>query len=810
MELLAPAGSPEHLIAALDGGADAVYLGGKSFSARKFAGNFSPEEMQDAVRLAHTRGVAVYVTLNTLIGDIEMESLKEYLVFLSSINIDGLLIQDLGCIDLIKELAPNIPLHASTQMTVSNLAGVKFLESLGFKRVVLSRELSLTEIRNIVSSCSVEIEVFIHGALCVCYSGQCLMSSFSGGRSGNRGACAQPCRKPYELVDLSGQTINKEKGRYILSLKDLIGLDSVPQLLDAGVKSLKIEGRMKSPEYVYNTVSAYRKAIDAAEEGAVFKDHGKEVIRLKSEFNRGYTTGYLDDDISADMVTEFAPGNRGIEAGVVRNIHHDEFEFASAADIRRQSATGITFISNKRTIEFVPMKNVYRKGRGIYQVKTKIRPMTKGQVFWILDPEKNTYTLKDMDQKILIDASLSAKPDRNVELIIRDQDGNVAKITSSYIAQTAMHGATQDSIVREQLSRLGNTVFELNDLEVSNEGCLLPKSVLNHLRQDAILELQDIRVKRHEENIKTGEENWTGTNISQTLDEKKDARIWVRTNSLRHIKEAVSQGIKGFIFGGDSFDHVPVKMDDYMKAAEFCRNNDAEIIFATPRVVRDKYEKQASRRFLKILENVRPDGILVEFLGALEWLKDLHDGIPVYAGSSLNIFNSEAADTLTRWGFSGVLLSQELTIPQIRGIRRESRIPLAVYAYGRTELMVSEYCVINSVCGDIDKSHCPGYCQQKRYFLKDDTGRLFPVRTDEWCHMHIQNSSVLDMRPYISQLAESGIKALCLDFRGIDESVSDVCSDYVQILNGNKMPPDPSERGNSRKISRGHFFKGVL
>ena len=456
------------------------------------------------------------------------------------------------------------------------------------------------------------------------------------------------------------------------------------------------------------------------------------------------------------------------------------------------------------------MKNVYRKGRGIYQVKTKIRPMTKGQVFWILDPGKNTYTLKDMDQKILIDASLSAKPDRNVELIIRDQDGNVAKITSSYIAQTAMHGATQDSIVREQLSRLGNTVFELNDLEVSNEGCLLPKSVLNHLRQDAILELRDIRVKRHEENIKTGEENWTGANISQTLDEKKDARIWVRTNSLRHIKEAVSQGIKGFIFGGDSFDHVPVKMDDYMKAAEFCRNNDAEIIFATPRVVRDKYEKQASRRFLKILENVRPDGILVEFLGALEWLKDLHDGIPVYAGSSLNIFNSEAADTLTRWGFSGVLLSQELTIPQIRGIRRESRIPLAVYAYGRTELMVSEYCVINSVCGDIDKSHCPGYCQQKRYFLKDDTGRLFPVRTDEWCHMHIQNSSVLDMRPYISQLAESGINALCLDFRGIDESVSDVCSDYVQILNGNKMPPDPSERGNSRKISRGHFFKGVL
>ena len=267
MEILAPAGSPELLYAAVEAGADAVYLGGKLFSARRFAGNFTNEEMEEAVHFCHARNVAVYVTLNTLIADQEMKDAVPYLRFLDSIAIDGLLVQDLGVARLAHEIVPNLPLHASTQMTVSNLAGVKFLESLNFRRVVLSRELSLEEIEYISSHCHVEIEIFVHGALCVCYSGQCLMSSFIGGRSGNRGACAQPCRMPYNLTNASGEPFPSQNGKYLISLKDMSGLEDIERLAHSRVASLKIEGRMKSPEYVYDVVSSYRTALDMVEEG---------------------------------------------------------------------------------------------------------------------------------------------------------------------------------------------------------------------------------------------------------------------------------------------------------------------------------------------------------------------------------------------------------------------------------------------------------------------------------------------------------------------------------------------------------------
>ena len=226
MELLAPAGSKEQLIAALEAGADAIYMGGKLFSARKYAANFTEEEMIDAVKMCHVLGVPVYITLNTLIADSEWDALREYLKFLDSLRIDGLLVQDIGVAREVRELAPDIPLHASTQMTVSNLDGVNFLKNLNFKRAV-SRELSLKEIRQIASQTDMEIEVFVHGALCVCYSGQCLMSSFIGGRSGNRGACAQPCRLPYDLVNAKGHVFSEDCGPYLLSLKDMTGAPRV-------------------------------------------------------------------------------------------------------------------------------------------------------------------------------------------------------------------------------------------------------------------------------------------------------------------------------------------------------------------------------------------------------------------------------------------------------------------------------------------------------------------------------------------------------------------------------------------------------
>lgn len=263
IELLAPAGSWEALEAAVNAGADAVYMGGKAFGARQYASNFDREEMTRAVYFAHMHRVRLYITVNTLVDDSELKELADYLLFLNNVGVDGIIVQDLGVIRLARKIVPELPLHASTQMTVTNSGGVEFAVQAGLERTVLARELSLEEIK---AACDVgtEIETFIHGALCVCYSGQCLMSSLIGGRSGNRGRCAQPCRLPYKLVNKDGEDmlVGKDAGQYLLSPKDMNTLSILPQLIETGVISYKIEGRMKRPEYVAVVVDAYRRAID--------------------------------------------------------------------------------------------------------------------------------------------------------------------------------------------------------------------------------------------------------------------------------------------------------------------------------------------------------------------------------------------------------------------------------------------------------------------------------------------------------------------------------------------------------------------
>ncbi|MBQ2088305.1 MAG: U32 family peptidase, partial [Selenomonas sp.] len=261
VELLAPAGSREALIAAVESGANAVYLAGSQFGARAYANNFDEDGLREAIHFAHLRDVLINVTVNTIVDDTEIPALKDYLRFLRDAGADALLVQDLGVARIAREIIPDMPLHASTQMTVHSLEGVLALQEMGFTRVVLSRELSLKEIKYICANSDVEIEVFMHGALCVCYSGQCLMSSMIGGRSGNRGRCAQPCRLPYTLVDEQGQDVLGDKaGSYLLSPRDINTIDVIPDLIGAGVSSLKIEGRMKRPEYVATVVSTYRAA----------------------------------------------------------------------------------------------------------------------------------------------------------------------------------------------------------------------------------------------------------------------------------------------------------------------------------------------------------------------------------------------------------------------------------------------------------------------------------------------------------------------------------------------------------------------
>ncbi len=316
-EILAPAGSPETFVCAINNGADAVYIGGKSFSARKNAANFSNEDIAEAVRYAHLYGRKVYVTVNTLVSDGEFQGLYEFIDFLYRTGVDALIIQDLGIAHMVRRSFPDFPIHASTQMTIHNLQGALFAKKMGFSRVVLSRELSFEEIKNISNNTDIELEVFVHGALCMCYSGQCLMSSFIGARSGNRGDCAQPCRLPYTLLDKNGKAVS-EKNKYLLSLKDLCLADEMDSLRDAGVKSLKIEGRMKSSEYVSLAVHTYDKYRDGG------KVSRKDYAALENIFSRsGFTKGYLFGKTGRDMLNYNSDNDK-----VYNNISSDVHKLA--------------------------------------------------------------------------------------------------------------------------------------------------------------------------------------------------------------------------------------------------------------------------------------------------------------------------------------------------------------------------------------------------------------------------------------------------------------------------------------------------
>ncbi|MDF2523853.1 MAG: peptidase, partial [Clostridiales bacterium] len=327
IELLAPAGDWDAFIAAVESGADAVYLGGKLFNARQFAGNFDNEHLKKALDYAHVRGINIYLTLNTLLTDSEIKQAVDYVEEAYLMGIDGVIVQDLGFAGFLRKYIPQLDLHASTQMTVYNPEGVKVLEQLGFKRVVLARELTIEEINRIVKNTSIEVEVFNHGALCVSYSGQCLMSSMIGGRSGNRGKCAQPCRLPYQLLQ-NGKVVENKSGRYLLSTKDICSLNELDKLINTGIRSLKIEGRMKNPEYVATVVKTYRKYLDMLQDRNVdnskYKVEKQDMRDITQIFNRGgFTTGYLNGKPGKDLMSYEKPKNWGVLLGEV--ISYDNY-----------------------------------------------------------------------------------------------------------------------------------------------------------------------------------------------------------------------------------------------------------------------------------------------------------------------------------------------------------------------------------------------------------------------------------------------------------------------------------------------------
>lgn len=808
MELLAPAGTMENFMAALESGADAIYLGGKVFNARAHAANFGIDELREAVRLAHILDVSVYVTVNILIGDTELKDLEQYIKDLDSIGVDAIIVQDLAVAEIAKRVAPNIHLHGSTQMTAATLDAVRFYESLGFTRVVLARELSLKEIQHICKQCKAEIEVFVHGALCVCYSGQCLMSSFIGGRSGNRGACAQPCRLPYELLDSKGASVLPKHEAYLLSPKDLNYSEHMNELVAAGVTSFKVEGRMKKVSYVRQVIGTYREILDEA------SIHENQRKALASGFNRGFSTAYLEDTVGRQMMTVVAPNHQGkpigesyTKKGEVYLSLTEPIEQGSLVKIL-QSNGSVTYYTVDD--EWTCVSDTLYKGR-------PAEGLAVGQLYLASTP-KNTKSrglqefIRKYDMSVYLSVGSNGETNYTELTAILDSGLSVT-VTNEYVPAIANKVPTSLEKVTEQLGRLGNTLFRLSYVDIPDGPYMWPASVLNALRRDAVTALETALITHHVE-------SWQALQVTGDVDYDFKAQhelsydtcpmISARVDEIEGVKAAISGGAQKIVFGGDRLSRTPYALSIYDEVARLCAQSDVICTFATPRVVKDD-EVEAYKRTLEAIVQSHPDSISIHVPQALLWLRELGYTGAIEADTGLNIFNTPTLHFWEQLHISCVNPSQELTLKQITELAKHSHVPIETMIHGYTEMMISEYCAIASFVGTGSKVNCPMPCVKESYSLKDRKGEIFPIRTDPYCRMHIMNSHEMDMRAYVPMLLQKGISILRVDGRHMKPSyVKDIVSQYVGIATGTMEAPPKKIDSQGESITRGHYFRGIL
>lgn len=784
VELLAPAGNFDALRAAVESGADAVYLAGEKFGARAFADNFSRETLIEAVKFAHLRGTAVHVTVNTIISDAELENLAEYLKFLRLANVDALLIQDLGVFSVAKAVVPEIPLHASTQMSIHNLEGVKMLAKLGFSRVVLSRELTLDEISAICHASPIETEIFVHGALCICWSGQCLMSSLIGGRSGNRGKCAQPCRLPYELVDERGKIVLNDAGKFILSPKDLNTLEILPKLVETGVNSLKIEGRMKRAEYVATVVKVYRDFLD--KKSLILGDGQQKLAQI---FNRDFTTAYLERNPGKNLISDMRPNNRGVLIGRVIEVFRDKIVMKLAKSLHAGDQIEI-WVKIGGRMTFTAENFTFYGDKCTLQVQNTRGIRVHDRVFKIFDAELTSEARKYFTgtpvRKIFVDASVFARVGEPLTLNFTDSDGNSATASTKFLCEAAKNRPLTLEMLENQFGRLGNSIFALrNGISADIDANLMvPISEMNDLRRKVVAELENQRLKRFSRKILPS--NALKTFSPCKIDETK---LVAQVDTLEKAKIALESGADEILFGGETFTHKKITSKQISEAISLIHGRGKQISLGTPRLVREN-EFFALE---KLLTN-EVDAIYVHNLGTMSLAKKFSPEIRT--DFSLIVFNAATINVLREIGVRGVTLSPELSLSQVKMLAKASSLPVECIIHGRQELMISSYCVLGSFLGNLGEKTCPNVCQTGNFYLRDRLNANFPVVTDQFCRMHILNAKILSMIDHRGEF--EGISRLRIDCRALNDA------ETAKIVRSYKFGGSEIEN-----FTRGHYFRGV-
>ncbi|MDD3306463.1 MAG: U32 family peptidase [Acetobacterium sp.] len=771
-ELLAPAGTMEAVIAAINGGADAVYFGGKSFNARRNAENMTDEEIKAAVTLCHSHQVKVYVTLNILIKNSEMGELVNTLNFLKTLNLDGLIVQDMGLIYLIRHYFPEFKLQTSTQASVYGVEGVLFFQELGFSRVVLPREMPLTQVAEIKKKTKVELKIFTHGALCYAYSGQCLMSSMIGGRSGNRGLCAQPCRKNYRLFDENNRLV---QDGYLLSPKDLNTLDDLETIIASGVDSLKIEGRMKTPEYVYGITRAYREGIDAAVGDKTTKTVDNQAVM--QVFNRDFTRGHLFNE--ADLLNAQVGKNRGVLIGQVVSLakaaknqnHKSAYQplgIRLNEDAQLHVGDGLSFGEDGKTgtkvdAIFTPAGRRLEQGLGGETVTIPCRYGVSPGTPLYKNLDKNL-----MDSLKQLGAQSLDQPGATVNFKLLLKLGKPAAIAAfsqgyavNYIAafspEAPLKNPIDEAMVREQISRIGGTGYELGTISMAlDDQVFLSRSQLNTLRKEVLLKLAEAQADAEKNAGNTQELNQTITIVplEQELAGQSDR---FKKLQLADAKKRVSLAFEKMpdsqfltLLDGLGLDQVvlPLLGEGVAEKTALLKDLGIAVLLKTPKIMDDESTKKVRRIVTK---EMNQDGFLIGNYEALHLLNKTSSYLE--ADQSFNLFNTLATRALKEWGIGGGVLSPELMETELKEISEHAEIAMVLTVYGSQELMVSKKCLFGCKNCLEKKKGTTGLCRQEMTSkLVDERGFAFPVERDDQGLIHVYNGDTLFLREEILEL----------------------------------------------------------
>lgn len=711
VELLAPAGNMDSLKAAVMAGCDAVYLGGVLFGARAFAGNFTNEEIVYAINYAHLYGVKVYVTINTIIYDSEVERFLDYVRFLHKNNVDAVIIQDIGMFDLLRKKFPNLELHASTQMNIHNYDGALLAKKLGFKRVVMARETPIDVIKKIKEEIDIEIEVFIHGALCVSYSGECLLSALVGKRSGNRGTCAQICRKKYDFYDDDKNKLNTNN--YLLSTKDLCTLKYIDKLIEIGVDSLKIEGRMKRSPYVYLVTKTYRKVIDNYYNTGKLKIDENDIIELKKMFNRNFAKGFMLNEDNNNFTYDKRPNNIGIEVGQVISKVKNDLKIKLTYDVSVHD--GLRILDDKEdkglviNKMFINNKSVLEAKKGDVITLKYDKYVEKNSKVLLTSSKKQldsiSEAIKNQERFIYVDLSFTAKENENLKLTITDGLNTVTEVLDK-TPMRAINKETSYDVIKKQLSKLGNTVYKARNITLNlDDNLFINIKDINEIRRRAISKLNEKRLYK----IDFVEKDYT-IGVPDFPSIKQTAVLVNKEN----------ESLK------DKYDLIYTEDE---------KTKDEDSIIVLPRIINE-------HPFIK-------NTVMIGDFGGLLKYDNFQTNV------SFNVVNSYSVAFLHSLGAKLVTLSYELSLSQIKNMieiykKRYNKNP-------NTSLIINSYpeCFVSKF--NLNKKY-----NVKSGYLKDSYGNFLKVKTkgDIMAIYHFKKVNLYD----IKEVFETGVN-LCLEIK---------------------------------------------